>query len=463
MITHPKFLTLALRPLLYRTLVFGLVALMGPGAFLAVQAQDPCAKKFGNDSVSTIKNVSLYREFFKQKNYSAAIGPWRYVFAEAPCAREQTHIDGIAMFKELLKKEKDSVLRTPILDTLMMIYDARARFFPKNASNALGRKAVDMLEYIPGQNTRVRLAFDAAVQAGGQATEPFILGYYFKVAIKDYKAGVINQAAVFELYNLLAGIADANLANPSLDSTKRLRFTENKAALDADLSISVIENCEQILANFEAKFAAGNTDKALRDLVYTQLRIKNCKESEFYEKVALSKWSDDPSPALGIELARRFHKSGRNKEADTYYQEALKLVTDDSVKAQYMYDYAALFSEDKQFDKARDFAMQANALRPSWGKPLVFVGKLYASSYEVCGGGGIGAQAVYWAAVDKFRMAAKANAELEAECSDLIDKYNGYFPNKETLFMNKDKSYKNGDSFRVGCWIQENTTVRSRD
>ncbi len=427
-----------------------------------VSAQVDCSKKWGVDSVQTIQNISLYREFFKQKNFAAALEPWRYVFEQAPCSREQTHIDGIAMFKDRLKAQKDSTLRTPLLDTLLLIYDARAKFFPKSASNALGRKAVDMLDFIPGQNQRIREAFEVAVKVGGQATEPFVLGYYFKVAIKDYKGGALNQDQIFDLYNQLTGIADANLANPALDSTKRLRYTENKAALDADLSISVIENCDQILKNFEAKFLAGNTEKALRDLIYNQLRIKNCKDSEFYEKVAISKFSDDPQPALGIELARRFHKSNRTKEADTYYQEALKLVSDDSVKAQYTLDYAALFSEDKQYDKARELALQANALRPNWGKPFLFIGNLYAASYNVCGGGGISAQAVYWAAVDKFKQAARTNPALQTECDQLVDKYSGYFPKKETLFFN-NPPYKGGDAYRVGCWIQESTSVRTSD
>jgi len=409
------------------TRVFLFVAGLGLFSTEMVSAQADCSKKWGVDSVQTIQNISLYREFFKQKNFAAALEPWRYVFEQAPCSREQTHIDGIAMFKDRLKAQKDSVLRTPLLDTLLLIYDARAKFFPKSASNALGRKAVDMLDFIPGQNQRIREAFEVAVQVGGQATEPFVLGYYFKVAIKEYKGGALNQDQIFDLYNQLTGIADANLANPSLDSTKRLRYTENKAALDADLSISVIENCDQILKNFEAKFTAGN-----------------------------------PQPALGIELARRFHKSNRTKEADTYYQEALKLVSDDSVKAQYTLDYAALFSEDKQYDKARELALQANALRPNWGKPLLFIGNLYAASYNVCGGGGISAQAVYWAAVDKFKQAARTNPALQTECDQLVDKYSGYFPKKETLFFN-NPPYKGGDAYRVGCWIQESTSVRTSD
>jgi hypothetical protein len=33
--------------------------------------------KFGEDSVNCVTNISLYREYVKQKNYDDAITPWR--------------------------------------------------------------------------------------------------------------------------------------------------------------------------------------------------------------------------------------------------------------------------------------------------------------------------------------------------------------------------------------------------
>jgi hypothetical protein len=36
----------------------------------------------GQDSINCIKNLSLYKEFFKHSNYRDAIGPWRKVFGE---------------------------------------------------------------------------------------------------------------------------------------------------------------------------------------------------------------------------------------------------------------------------------------------------------------------------------------------------------------------------------------------
>ena len=43
----------------------------------------------GKDSINCIKNLSLYKEFFKHNNYRDAIDPWRNVFSECPASSER--------------------------------------------------------------------------------------------------------------------------------------------------------------------------------------------------------------------------------------------------------------------------------------------------------------------------------------------------------------------------------------
>ena len=57
----------------------------------------------GQDSINCIKNLSLYREFFKHNNYKDAIGPWRKVFGSCPASSERMYVEGITMYRNLLK------------------------------------------------------------------------------------------------------------------------------------------------------------------------------------------------------------------------------------------------------------------------------------------------------------------------------------------------------------------------
>lgn len=440
-------------------LITGLMLLAG-ASFNSVElkAQDVqarCDQQWGPDSVKTIQSISVYREFYKQKNYDAAMESWRYVFANAPCAREQTHVDGVAMYKHYIKEAKDPALKSALIDTLLMIYEVRAANYEGSAGNAIGRKGVDMLSYRPSPNTDVLNTFKRATELGGNNTEYFVLPYYFKVALKEFSADGLTKEQILDIYDVLSKIAEFNIAAGNNAS----RFSESKQSLDADLAGNIIKDCDEILSLFEARYRADKDNKDLRDLIYSLLISKGCTDKDLFMDVAVSKFNESPSARLADVLARKFQQSGDVTKASTYYQKAIELAEHDTLKAEYYYDYATLYSAQKQFAKARQLAQEAIKLMPNWGKPYIFIGDLYASSYNQCGSG-LDAQAVYWAAVDKYLRAKSIDPSVAEDAQAKISRYTGYFPDSEALFFaGKEK----GSSFQVQCWIGETTTVRSSD
>ena len=86
-------------------------------------------EKWGSDSVSCITNLSLYREYYKQKNYTDAIGPWRWTFINCPRASGNIYKNGPIIIKAKMKLDKNN--SQAYLDTLMQIYDNRIEFFGK--------------------------------------------------------------------------------------------------------------------------------------------------------------------------------------------------------------------------------------------------------------------------------------------------------------------------------------------
>ena len=61
--------------------------------------------KWGTDSIETVKNYSLYREFFKQGAYADALPYWRYVYKNAPSARKTPLMNGEQMYKKELDNQ----------------------------------------------------------------------------------------------------------------------------------------------------------------------------------------------------------------------------------------------------------------------------------------------------------------------------------------------------------------------
>ena len=91
----------------------------------------------------------------------------------------------------------------------------------------------------------------------------------------------------------------------------------------------------------------------------------------------------------------------------------------------------------------------------------MLIGKLYASSGPLCGPGrGWDSQIVTWPAIDKWQYAKSIDPSVAEESDKLVRQYWQYMPKKEDIFFRQIAA---GSSVRVGCWIQENTTVRTAD
>ena len=82
------------------------------------------------------------------------------------------------------------------------------------------------------------------------------------------------------------------------------------------------------------------------------------------------------------------------------------------------------------------------------------IGKLYAASAGRCSGEDL-PLACCWAAADKYAKAVAVDPSCANEANNERAKLR--YPAKDELFK---RGLKAGDSYRVGCWIQESTTVR---
>ena len=49
------------------------------------------------DSIQCVQNLSLYIEFFKQKNYNDAIVPWRWLMANCPRSSKKMYVNGVKL------------------------------------------------------------------------------------------------------------------------------------------------------------------------------------------------------------------------------------------------------------------------------------------------------------------------------------------------------------------------------
>ena len=83
---------------------------------------------------------------------------------------------------------------------------------------------------------------------------------------------------------------------------------------------------------------------------------------------------------------------------------------------------------------------------------------MYAASAKNCGDNDLTNKVAFWAAVDKYSQAKRVDSESASVANRRIRDYRKHYPSMETIFF---YDLKEGDSYKVGCWINETTTVRA--
>ena len=168
-------------------------------------------------------DYSLYREYighWKQAKYNPnninpqMITSWRNVYNNCPDLRQNTYLDGVTiMTYAFIRPEKNAELRDKYVDTLVMIYDKRAQYFPngKNGSqigNIMGRKGIDIYTWAPHRFEEAYNALKQAIDLDGNNSNYAFIDTYFPLVIKMVQNGKLEESTILEEYSRLMEIVD---------------------------------------------------------------------------------------------------------------------------------------------------------------------------------------------------------------------------------------------------------------
>ncbi len=413
----------------------------------------------GDDSIRCIRNLSLYREFNKYKNYEDAREPWKIVFSECPTATKNIYIDGAKMWNTFISQEQDAVHKAEMMDTLRMLYDQRIKYY-KQEGSVLGRKGVDILRHPEYRNNPdiVEEAygyFNKSLNILKNKSSIAVVGTYMTSSIMLFRAGRIPDMQVIEDYAMTSDILDYQLAQKPVNASV-LKVKEHN---DANFINSGASTCASLIKYFQPQFEKRKEDLSYLKQVVGFLNKLNCGSEPFYAQVAESLYKKDPSAKAAFGLAKLFLTKEQYNKAIVYYIEAIGSEEDPIKKGEYLYQLGYItYFKMNQPQKAREYALQAIKLKAGWGDPYILIGDTYVGSKD-CFEDEFEKATIYWAGVDKFIRAKAVDPSTGKKAEERISTYSKYFPNVETIFF---YSLKDGDSYTVGCWINETTKVRSR-
>lgn len=436
-------------------LIAGLLLFAGINAMGQAYLEDP---RYGAD-VETRKvcaeKSSMYQEYYKQNNIKDAYAPWQKVLNICPKQSLNIYIRGVRILKTMYENTADPKRKTVLVDSLMSLYDLRIEHFNKKGE-ILGSKAQDLYTLAPERFEEAYKITEEAVNITQNKTDISVLFTYMTLTRVMYENKKVEADKVIELYSTISDFADAQIMNNPADD----KVKQAKDGIDAIFAQMGVAKCENLVAIFTPKFNANPNDLAQNKKIRALMgSTKDCSKEDLYLKASVEIYKSEPSASLAYDIAHLYIDSKQYKEADKYYNEAINLESDVAKRATYFYELASLtFSELKNPSQAKALVNKALDENPNLGRAYKLLGDMYASERN-CGADDFEKKTVFWAAVDKYAKAKQVDPELEESMNSIISTYSQYFPTKEDIFFH---DLKVGDTYSIGCWINERTTVRER-
>ena len=470
------------------------------GIAASVSAQDlSTPSKYGADSVNCVTKLSIYREYYKQWEAakfapesvnSEMISAWREVFLTGPRASQYTFTNGEKILDYLIRqnpKDKDAYI-----DTLGILMDTRAKCFPNDpktgqsqVASIMGRKGLLIYTYNKNRYEEAYNVLKDAVALDPSQLQGAYIDAYFKATIDMVNNGKEEKMTIINVYQELTDVVDANIkvlaekeaqlaeakanAEESGDAEAVAGFDKqlekNEKTIDINKGVkNNLDNlfqpyasCDDLIKVFTAKMAETPDDVNLLKRITTILDKKDCTDSKLFLDASKKLYEIEPSPEAAYNIGVKLFKEGKNGEAANYFEQATSSDNNDRVFRAYR-NLGYCYLNTNSFSKCREAARKAAVVDPTSGEPYIIIGMAYAASANALSDSKFGGKEVYWAAVDKLIKAKQIDPSVANRASDLIRSYSQHFPSIETIFFN---DYAEGQSYTVGGWINESTTIRA--
>ena len=413
--------------------------------------------KFGKDSAECIKYLSYYSEYLKQNNFADAAPCWRQAMSLCPpTANQNLLINGTKILRhEIAINAKDKERCQQLIDSLLMLSDIRAQYYPKYAAKAMDNKAIDIQKYLKNDKESCYAKVGEILDNIKEKCSPSVYVNHFQTAVLLYKEGKLTADDIMNLYTKISEYMCAS-SNKDIASAK--------ASVEQLLADSGVASCEKLVELYAPKYDASSNDKDVMTNMVTMLSKSECFDTDLYLKAVESLNKLDPSAKSAYFLYKLYSSRDKNEDAATALSNAIgqldknnpeeaKLVSEYSMELATFY-----FKKLGSGAKAVEVAKSVIAMDPAQaGKAYLLIGTVWGSAK--CGGNEVESRAHFWVAVDYMKKAKDADETLAEDANKLIGQYSRYFPQQAEAFM---YDVIDGNSYTVSCnGMRESTIVRT--
>ena len=323
--------------------------------------------KYGADSAECIKYLSYYKEYFKSKNYDAALPNWRKAYKLCPPTANQTMlIDGTTLMRRLISKNAANAdYRNALVDSLLELHRVRAQFYDKYKVTALNNMALDMANYFKSSPDKLHKGLSEVIEENKEQTRSSILLIDLNAAVQLYQNDQLQADDIINIYQNNMSLLEA--AVPA-DANAKEELEKIKDDMESLFIASKVASCEKIIEVYGPRYAAASDDLALvGNILKMMSTAEDCTDNDLYLQAATSLHKLDPTSQSAYFLYKLNASRGNADAALAYLEESLAS-TDLDVKtaADYNFEAATYCVKNGKNAKALAFAEKSKDLDPEY-------------------------------------------------------------------------------------------------
>jgi tetratricopeptide (TPR) repeat protein len=237
--------------------------------------------------------------------------------------------------------------------------------------------------------------------------------------------------------------------------------TYKKTLNNIEIGFTPYAPCEVLIMVYTKKMPSIRNDlTALKKMLLLFQKASDCQKNPVFNEGLEIVHKAKPDAFTAYLLGRSMLQKDTVTNADyqmaiQYFTEAISLYQKDEEKASAYFSIANIYYAMNNYTDARNACYEALKFKPDYAQVYVLIGDLYAGSGARCSGGDALPNATSWAAADKYNKALSIDPTLDKIVNEKKSALR--FPSQNEKFI---RGLNNGDSYRVGCWINESTTVR---
>lgn len=391
-------------------------------------------------------------------SFIQALTPLNFLISSNPQLNKTLYIYGAEVYDGLAKKETDAAKKAKYADSLMIIYDLRLKNTPcgEEASIANRKALAAYPYYINTDKVKDLLTLmDKAVELNGNnVMDGTLIPFMQASCISKAKFKTLTDDQIIERYDKISGIIEAKTKKAQSEGKPVDKYTKYQSDVDnifANCGVTI--DCGLVKKTLEPKYRANPNDEDLAKKIFSYMLQGKCTDDPLWLETGEKVFEKHPDFGIGKNLAIKYLAKEDYSKAEQLLRKTLPLASSGEDKAETLILIGSINA--KQGDKAgaRDLYRQASAANPSNKEAYEKIGDLYMNSFNECAEKDNMAddRKVYLIAYDYYQKAGESRKMASAKEA---------FPSKEEIF---EKNYQAGTPTKVGCWINEATTWRTRN